>query len=351
MSAAQPLAEALGLRVEAGLIGHALAEDAFDDEVHRAQVGQQVTGDLQIGGLGQQFAQLLDRERVGQPTPVLAGAHPHPDVGVAALVTAARARDAAERDALRLAERQGFGQRERCDRLERLGLGGGGNVGAGAVGVHGDVRHLCRVDIAGGEHPVHLALARRCGGGEPRIAGERQFDCGGGELATDIGGVGIAHDAVQQRARGLLGVGVVVVGAGQRPLQFGRFDGQAGLQLSPHQLGLGVDVEAGQHERHRVAEAADAVQRHLQGGRRRLAPHAVDAHPVGAVGRQLDAVHPQRHIGIRVARTGDLVEQLCGDGVDADQAAGPGMLGDHRRSVRVDLGQRESGMREIGASR
>ena len=60
VSAAQPFAQALGLRIEPGLIGHALSEDAVDDEVHRAQVGQQVTGDRQIGCLRQQFAQRLD---------------------------------------------------------------------------------------------------------------------------------------------------------------------------------------------------------------------------------------------------------------------------------------------------
>ena len=54
------------------------------------------------------------------------------------------------------------------------------------------------------------------------------------------------------------------------------------------------------------------------------------------------AVHPQRHIGIRVARAGDLVEQLGGDRVDGDRAAGAGMLGDHRRPVGVDLGEREA---------
>ena len=116
----------------------------------------------------------------------------------------------------------------------------------------------------------------------------------------------------------------------------------AGFQLPPHQLGLGVDVQPGEHERHRVAEAADAVQRHLQRRRRRLAPYAVDAHAVGAVGGQLDAVDPQRHIGIGVARAGDLVEQLGGDGVDADRPPVPGMLGDHRRPVGVDLGEREA---------
>ena len=65
---------------------------------------------------------------------------------------------------------------------------------------------------------------------------------------------------MQQCAGGFLGVGVGMVGAGQRPLQLGGFDGQAGLELALHQRGLGLDVQAGEHERHRVAEAADAVE-------------------------------------------------------------------------------------------
>ena len=59
--AAQPLAQPLGLRIEPRLIGHALAEDALDDEVDRPQVRQQMPGDRQIGCLGQQFAQLRRR--------------------------------------------------------------------------------------------------------------------------------------------------------------------------------------------------------------------------------------------------------------------------------------------------
>ncbi len=70
-----------------------------------------------------------------------------------------------------------------------------------------------------------------------------------------------------------------------------------------------------------------------------------DPHPVGAVGGQLDAVHPGGRVRVGVARAGDLVEQLRGDGVDADQPAGAGVLGDHRRSVGVDFGQREAGVR------
>ena len=93
-----------------------------------------------------------------------------------------------------------------------------------AVGVHGDVRNLGGIDVARREDAVDLALARGRGDMESGIAGQREFDCGRREVASDIGGVGIAHHAVQQRAGGLLGVGVGMVGARQRPLQFGGFD-------------------------------------------------------------------------------------------------------------------------------
>ena len=78
--------------------------------------------------------------------------------------------------------------------------------------------------------------------------------------------------------------------------------------------------------------------------RRRLALHAADPHPVGPVVGQLDGVDAQRHIGIRVARAGDLVQQLGGDRADTDRAAGARVLGDHRRPVGVDLGEREAGV-------
>ena len=100
------------------------------------------------------------------------GRHPDPDVGRAAFVAAAGARDPAQR------------HRPRRSRGQRLG--GGGRLRPaparaclwrqrvssvpGAVGVHSDMRHLGRLDIAGGEYPVHLTVARRGGDGESRIA-------------------------------------------------------------------------------------------------------------------------------------------------------------------------------------
>ena len=165
-------------------------------------------------------------------------------------------------------EGQWFRQCEGPDRLERLGLGGRGDVGAAAVGVHRDVRNRGGVDVTCSEDAVDLAVGRWRGSREARIAGEREFDCGRGELASDVRRIGVADDAPEQGARGLLRVRVRMVGARQRPLELGRLDRQARLELAAHQVGLGVDVQTGEHEGGRIAEAADAVQRHLERRRR-----------------------------------------------------------------------------------
>ena len=181
-----------------------------------------------------------------------------------ALVAAAGAGDAAERHPPRRPVRQRLWQRRHGGRLpareSRSAQAISTRVPSACTAMCGD---LGGVDVAGGVHAVDLTVARRRGDGEARVAGQRQFDCGRGELASHVGRVGIADHAAQQRAGRFLGVGVGVVGAGQRPLQLGGLDRQRGLQLPPHQIRLGLDVQAGQHERHRVAESADAVQRHL----------------------------------------------------------------------------------------
>src|SRR3954454_3128067 len=96
MAGAQPFAEGLGLRVEAVLGGDALAEDALDDEVQGAEVGEVVAGDGEIGCFREEFTEALDGEGVGEPSPGLVRPGPDPDVGVAALVAAAGARDQTE---------------------------------------------------------------------------------------------------------------------------------------------------------------------------------------------------------------------------------------------------------------
>lgn len=55
VAAAQPLTQSLGLRVEAGLVGDALAEDCLDDEVQCPQIRQHVTGDDQACRFWQQL--------------------------------------------------------------------------------------------------------------------------------------------------------------------------------------------------------------------------------------------------------------------------------------------------------
>ena len=230
-----------------------------------------VTGRSAVSGSSSRS--FVDGQRVGQPPPLVVGAHPH-----ARRWRCRPCRRCARRRSRRAA--RAGSRRTAAVRAARTAA-----TGSSAMRLGGRRRISMRVpsactatcgtsvgvDVARGEHAVHLTVARRRGAGEAGVAGQREFDCRRGELAPDVGGVGIAHHAVQQRAGRLLGVGVGVVGAGQRPLQLGRLDRQAGLELPAHQLGLGLDVEAGQHERHLVAEAADAVQRHLQRRRRRLA--------------------------------------------------------------------------------
>ncbi len=52
--------------------------------------------------------------------------------------------------------------------------------------------------------------------------------------------------------------------------------------------------------------------------------------------------------GTQVGRRGDLVEQLRGDGADRDEPARPRVLGDHRRPVGLDLGDRGAGVAPVG---
>ena len=54
------------------------------------------------------------------------------------------------------------------------------------------------------------------------------------------------------------------------------------LDLLADPVGLGVDVESGERELDRVAEAAELVDAHLQLRRRSLAAHAGDLDPVGS---------------------------------------------------------------------
>ena len=115
---------------------------------------------------------------------------------------------------------------------------------------------------------------------------------------------------------------------------------------------LGLLVEPGEHERHPVAIPALVVDRHLGRGRRRLAACAADAHPVGADLLEVEGVEAGDDIRVGVRGRPDLVQQLRRHRVDRDRAAGVGVLGDHRRAVGVDLGDREAERRrQVGELR
>ena len=159
-------------------------------------------------------------------------------------------------------------------------------------------------------------------------------------------GVGVADGHAEPGAGGLLGRRVLVVGAGQRPLDLGgsgRRSAQAASTWRRTQCGLGVDVEAGEDQLHLVAQAAEVVEADLGGRRRRGAADAADPDPVRR--RPGSSRTVSRWVvtsGFEVVGGLHLVEQLGGDGVDGDQAAGAGVLGDHAAAVGGDLGDREA---------
>ncbi len=203
------------------------------------------------------------------------------------------------------------------------GVGGGRDLGAGCRRRVPRRAGPARRHEAGGEHAVDLAVARRCGAGESRIAGECEFDCGRRELATDVGGVGIADDAAQQRA-------------GAPPRCRRRAD-RCGPASTRSSAGLTVrPASSCRRTRSALASMSKpvstkvislrkppiAVQRDLQRRRRRLTLHAVDPHPVGAVVGQPIVSTRSVTSGFGVSRAGDLVEQLGGDRADADRTAG-----------------------------
>ncbi len=198
-------------------------------------------------------------------------------------------------------------------------------------------------DVGGGEHAVRLGVAGWRGDVEAGVGRQRQLDRRPAERPPDRLRVGAAHDAVQQGAGLLLGGGVGVVGAGQRPRRV-----EAG-ELLLDESRLGLDVEAGEHEHDLVAEPAERAEADLQRRRRRFAAHAADAHPVGTVVGELDRVEAGRHVRPGIPGAGDLVEQLRGDGLAGDGAAGAGMLGDHARCRRRR--SRRSGSRRGGGRR
>ena len=67
MPCAEPLAERLALRVEAGRRRDALAEQPLDDEVHRANAREHMARDRKACGLGEEPLERIHVERVDEP--------------------------------------------------------------------------------------------------------------------------------------------------------------------------------------------------------------------------------------------------------------------------------------------
>jgi hypothetical protein len=78
-------------------------------------------------------------------------------------------------------------------------------------------------------------------------------------------------------------------------------------ELLLDELRLRLHVETGEHQGHRVPEAAEQVDRHLVGRRRGLAARPRDADAVRALLLQDEAVEACCDVGARVARSVDLV--------------------------------------------
>ena len=222
-----------------------------------------------------------------------------------------------------------------------------GHVDPGAVGQDGDVRDGVLRHERGRVDAERRPVAGRRRQVEAGVARQRHLHGRPAERPADDLGRGIQRRrsaaARWRRPRCRRRV------ARRRPVDHTSSAGRAGqrrLELGPRERLLGRDPVAGEHERDLVAVPAEGVEADLHLRRRRLAADAGDPHPVGTVVVQPDRVEPGDDVGPGVPRAGDLVEQLGGDGVAVDDAAGAGVLGDHAGAVGGELGQREAGVQQ-----
>ena len=198
------------------------------------------------------------------------------------------------------------------------------------------------------ERPGATAAA---GGEEPRDRGQRQLVHGVGHATAHLLLVGVL-DCEAPLGDGLLVRGGVVLarvhGSTGHLVEVLGGEGTGPPEGGLDQLGLGIDVEAGQADGEVTPVAAEAVHRDLEGGWRRLAPRVADLDPVGRLLLEADGVETGCHVGAEVAGGADLVEQLRGHGADGDGTAGAVVLADHRGSVGGDVGPGEPGPFESG---
>ncbi len=197
------------------------------------------------------------------------------------------------------------------------------------------------------ERPVHAVarrVARRRRRVEARVARECELGDRAGEPSADLVAVWV-HDRDPEQG-GRLGIrgGVAVVGAHELRVE-GRelLDAaQEPLEQRRREPRLFLDVEAGEHQGHRVAVARVEVEGDLERVGGRLALCAEDPDTVLADLGELDRVEARGDVGVLVARRAKLVEQLGGDRAGRDRAARVGLLGHDARAVGRHLADREA---------
>ena len=181
---------------------------------------------------------------------------------------------------------------------------------------------------------------------EPGVAGQGQLGGGTGEAAPHRVGIGVLHGDPELGGGLHVDRSVGLVRADEAGVELGEaFEGpdtaEGLLQRAQGDGRLLLDVQTGQHEGHRVAPPAEEVEAHLHLRRRPAPPRPRDPHPVAGLLLDGDGVEACHHVGVGVLRAGDLVEQLGGHRAHRHFPARAFVLGDDRRAVVGDLGDRE----------
>ena len=208
-------------------------------------------------------------------------------------------------------------------------------------------------DVAGRVDAVGGGGCRGCGEGEAGIGGQGELDEGGGEALA--GRVEASGSRTETRRRALAASSVGASGWSVR----------ARAQSTEANRVPAADQAASTWRRTQVALASMSrpvrtssiwlrkpprwlrQTLRVSGGAEPRTPLIGD--PVGAGGGELDGVEVGGDVGAEVGGGLDLVDQLGGDRVDGDQAAGAVVLGDDRGAVGGDLGDREA-ERGVGAA-
>lgn len=323
-----------------------------EDECEAVQVRQLIPFDRDRVGLVQQLTKSLRGEVAGQPIGGVGVDRPDAQVGVRALVARAAIDQLAERDqdVVRLVLNRGNAS-DVVVRLARVGLRG--HVGyrqARPVHEHhplADLRERRQArKVLGSGGDVHGAVRVPA-----RVAAEAEPHEGGVEPLQRLTRVRCSGD--EDRHRRLPLAGRVDDRLPHRPhAQLGQSEGlDESTQLNVQERDLLGRLEAGDEAEERRLESAFAKDANLCGEGGRPAGGARDADAIPRLGLDVDAVHVDHDVGVQVVDALDLVEQLCGDGVDGHRTARTGVLGDDERAVLRDLRDGESEHDVVGDRR